>query len=80
MDPMSMTSMQRVLFGAAVGLILGLLPLITGIVKGKAKVGIIGFLASIAGGSIFALLLALPISLIFTWLVFRKPKAVAEDS
>ena len=75
-----MTLLQRVLFGAAIGLILGLLPLIMGIIKGKAKLGIVGFLASIAGGSIFALLLALPISLVFTWLVFRKPKAVSENA
>lgn len=80
MDPTSMTMMQRVIFGAAIGLILGLVPLIVGILKKKAKLGLIGFLASIAGGSIFALLLSLPISLIFTWLVLRRPKANVEGT
>ncbi|MFT3743820.1 MAG: hypothetical protein QM785_05945 [Pyrinomonadaceae bacterium] len=80
MDPTNMTLMQRVLFGAAVGLILGLLPLITGIIKRRAKIGFIGFLAAIVGGSGFALLLALPISLLFTWSAFRKPKTVSENS
>lgn len=75
MDPTSMTMMQRVLFGAAVGLVLGLLPLIIGIFKKRTKLGLIGFVASIVGGSIFALLLSLPISLIFTWLVLRGSKS-----
>ncbi len=80
MDPTNMTMLQRVLFGAAVGLILGLVPLITGIIKGRLKLGLMGFAASIVGGSIFALILALPVAAVFTWLIFRKPNPVAENS
>lgn len=71
MDPTTMTVTQQVLFGAGVGLVLGLLPLIVGIVRKRVKLGLIGFVASIAGGAAFALLLSLPISLLFTWLIFR---------
>ncbi len=80
MDPTSMTTGQRILFGAGVGLVVGLVPLICGIVKGKAKLGIVGFAASIVGGSIFALLLAAPVSAVFTWLILRKPQTRAEYS
>jgi len=79
MDPANMTMLQRVLFGAAVGLVLGLIPLIVGIIKGKAKLGFLGLLASIAGGSIFALLLAGPIAALFTWLALRKAKPAADS-
>jgi flagellar motor component MotA len=71
---------QRILFGAAVGLVLGLAPLILGLIRGKVKLGLIGFVSSIIGGSIFALILAFPISAVFTWLVLRKPKTAAENS
>ena len=80
MDPTNMTMTQTILFGAAVGLVVGLVPLICGIVKGKAKLGIMGFAASIVGGSIFALLLAAPVSAVFTWLIFRKPQTRAASS
>lgn len=69
-----MTMAQRILFGAAVGLIVGLLPLIVGIKNKRTKLPLIGFAASIAGGSIAAILLALPVSLLFTWLVSRGLK------
>lgn len=75
-----MSLVQTVLFGAAVGLVLGLVPLISGVLKGKLKLGLIGFVASVVGGSIFALLLALPVSAIFTWLVLRRPASVASNS
>lgn len=75
-----MTMTQRILFGAGVGLVVGLAPLILGLIRGKVKLGLIGFVSSIIGGSIFALILALPISAVFSWLVLRKPKTVAENS
>jgi hypothetical protein len=80
MDPTKMTMVQQILIGAAVGLVVGLVPLIAGILKGKAKLGLTGFVASIAGGSVLALLLAVPMSAIFTWLIFRKSKAISDDS
>ena len=80
MDPLNMTMLQRILFGTAVGLIVGLVPLITGIVKGKVKLGLIGFAATIAGGSIFALLLAAPVGAVFTWLILRKAKPASDAS
>ena len=78
MDPTKMTMVQWVLFGAGVGLVIGLVPLVAGFLKGKLKIGLIGFVASIVGGSIFALLLAVPISAVFTWLILRKPKTKTD--
>jgi len=72
MDPTTMTVQQTVLFGAAVGFIMGLLPLITGLVKRKIKLGLIGLLGAVVGGSIASLILALPVSFVFTWLILRK--------
>ena len=80
MDPVNMTMMQRVLLGAAIGLVVGLVPLITGIMKGRAKLGLMGFAGSIIGGSIFSLLLAVPVSAVLTWLIFRGPKPASENS
>jgi hypothetical protein len=62
------------LAGAALGFILGLLPLILGIVKGKARLGLIALLCSVVGGAIFILLSVIPV-VIFTWMILKKPAA-----
>jgi hypothetical protein len=63
-----------VLINTAVGLILGLVPLISGIAKRKLKLGVLGFVLSAIGGALLGVVLAIPASAIFTWLIFRDPK------
>lgn len=57
--------------GAVIGLILGLIPLLLGIKKSRSKLGIIGFICSLAVGPI-AGVLSLIVSGIFVWLILKK--------
>jgi uncharacterized membrane protein len=78
MDPNNMTLMQWILVGGTLGLVVGFVPLITGFVKKNLKFGILGFLASIIGGLILGLLLAIPIAAVFTWLILRGRREPVE--
>lgn len=69
--------MYGALINAAIGLVLGLIPLITGVVKRNVKYGVIGFLGSIVGGAILGIFLAVPVAALFTWLIIRGPKTPA---
>ncbi len=71
--------MYATLLNAGFGFILGLVPLITGIVRRSFKFGILGFVLSTVGGAILGLILAVPISAIFTWLIFRGPKPGVDN-
>ncbi len=62
------------MMGAGLGALLGLLPLILGLIKKERSYGVFGFFGSIIGGAIMGILLSLPIVGIFTWLILRKPK------
>ena len=68
-----------VLIPAGIGLILGLIPLITGIKNGKPKLGILGLVVSTVGGGLFGFFGSIPSMAIFTWLTLRD-KHVAEDA
>ena len=78
MEPINMSPRDVLLYGvlinAGIGVVLGLVPLISGLIKGRPKYGIIGFVCSIIGGAILGIVLAIPASAIFTWLIFRDPK------
>jgi hypothetical protein len=78
MDLSSVTLTQWILIGGALGLAVGLVPLILGFVKKNTKLGVFGFLGSIIGGSILGLLLAIPVAGIFVWLILRGRKELAE--
>lgn len=66
--------MQWIVLSGALGLMLGLVPLFTGILKKNIKFGIFGLLASTVGGAVLGLILALPVAAIFTWLIIRDSK------
>ena len=84
MDPTKMTTQELVIYAtlinAGVGFVLGLVPLIIGFLKRNTKYALIGFVGSIVGGAILGVILSVPISAIFTWLIVRKPKASSETS
>ncbi len=63
--------------GAIVGALLGLIPLILGRRRNKARLGLYGLLASIVAGAI-APLLAIVVVAIFSWLIV-KDKAVQTN-
>lgn len=82
MDPTKMTTQEAIVYAAlinaGIGFVLGLIPLITGFVKRNIKYGLIGFVASIVGGAVFGIILAIPASVIFTWLIIRGAKKPVE--
>lgn len=78
MQKIEITYMQMIMIGMGVGLVLGLIPLVLGYLKGKAKLGAWGFIASILAGAAWSLL-SLATVIVFIWLILRKPKAAAEN-
>ncbi len=66
---------QQIMLTAGLGLIVGLVPLIIGLVKRNIKYALIGFLGSIVGGAILGLLLAIPVAAVCTWLILRGSKS-----
>lgn len=71
--PTQITYNQLLIIGAIFGIVLGLVPLILGFKKQNMKMGIIGFVSAVAVGIPFSFLGALPVAIIFTWLILRKP-------
>lgn len=67
------------LMGAALGFLLGLIPLILGFIKKERSYAVFGFLGSIIGGSLLGIFLSVPVVAIFTWLILRKPKNEPVD-
>jgi hypothetical protein len=78
MEPTNMTTMQWILIGGGLGFVIGLVPLITGIVKKNYKFGILGVLGAAVGGTVLGLLLAVPVAAIFTWLIFKNARGDSE--
>ena len=77
MQRIELTYLQMTLIGMGVGFILGLIPLILGIIKGKKKPALWGFVASIAAGAVWSLL-ALVTMIVSVWLILRKPVQKVE--
>jgi len=66
------------MIGAALGFLLGLIPLVLGLIKKERKYAMFGFLGSLIGGALLGIFLSIPIVSIFTWLILRKPKTTVE--
>jgi len=84
MEEIRLTSREAYLYGAlftaCIGFVIGLIPLVIGIVKKKLKLGVLGLLASTVGGAILGLILALPFAAIFTWLILKQQPSTATTS
>lgn len=63
------------LFGAILGGLLGLIPLILGILKKRGKIGVLGFIAAIIGNAAFGVLLSIPIIVFSVYLILKKNNA-----
>ena len=83
MSEMQLTYQQFYIYivigGAILGALFGLIPLLVGRKRGRARLGVYGFIASIVGGAIAALL-GLIVAGIFLWLVVRETPAQAGTS
>ena len=84
MEQLKLTPTEAILysalFNAGLGLIFGLIPLISGFIKKKRSYAVFGFLGSIIGGAILGILLSIPIAAIFTWLILRRPKNINNQT
>ena len=76
MEEIRLTPTQAILYAtlihAGIGFVLGLIPLILGIVKKKVRTGVIGIIVGTLGGAILGFLISIPSMAIFTWLILRK--------
>lgn len=74
MDPIKLNTREAILIltliGIGVGVVFGLVPLIYGRIKGKARLGLIGFVVSIIAGAIWSIL-PLFVMLTFVFLILR---------
>ena len=61
------------LFGLFAGLLVGLVPLITGMKKNQPALAIGGFFACTITGAILGLILAVQTACLFWWLVKKAP-------
>jgi len=78
MEQIKLTTNEAILYAslihAAIGILLGMIPLILGFIRKERSYAVFGFLGSIIGGAILGIFLSVPVAAIFTWLILRKPK------
>ena len=68
------------IFGAILGLVLGLIPLVLGIIKKRTTLGVLGLIGAIIGNTILGLLLSVPIIGICIYFILKKqPVAVGFE-
>ena len=84
MDDVRLTFSEALLYGAVrgalIGFLLGLIPLITGIIKKKVKTGVIGLLVATFGGALAGVLISIPAMAVFTWLTLREQVVTTADA
>lgn len=68
------TVYQLFLLGIAVGVVLGLIPLLLGIFRKKTKLALLGFACSVIGGAVSSFI-ALVVVVVFVWLILKKSTA-----
>ncbi|CAN5171307.1 hypothetical protein BH20ACI2_BH20ACI2_23910 [soil metagenome] len=76
MQEIHLTTREAILYltliGAAIGLVIGMVPLIYGCKKGKLRLGMIGFVLSIVAGGAISVILSLLATAVFVFLIARK--------
>ena len=76
MEPVQLNYQEALFWGviinAGIGFILGLIPLVLGIIKRNFKYGILGHVSSTVGGALLGIFLSIPVAAIFTWLILKN--------
>ncbi|HYJ90231.1 MAG TPA: hypothetical protein VEV84_02900 [Pyrinomonadaceae bacterium] len=62
------------------GFLFGLFPLIVGLKTGNRKFGVIGLIASLIGGFLLSIVLAVPVAIVFTLLALRPASSAVTPS
>lgn len=68
-----LTYYDLVLIGSGIGILLGLIPLILGLIKKKRQYAIFGFAASVISGALIPFLSIIVVA-VFMWLILRNSK------
>lgn len=68
------------LINAAVGFVLGLVPLLFGYFSGRLKIGLLGIIIATFGGALLGVFLSVPAMAISTWLIFRDRQKKAQTA
>lgn len=66
--------------GLGMGVVVGLIPLILGLIKKKTKLAFQGFVFTILGGAAMGFMTAAPVALFFLWLMFKKGDKSIKDA
>ncbi len=78
MGPFEISSREAIVYvallNAAIGFVLGLIPLLFGYFKGRLRTGFFGILTTTIGGAILGVFISVPAMIVFTWLVVRESK------
>jgi hypothetical protein len=88
METIASTTQQQLLYialiGAGVGVLLGLIPLILAIRKGKTKLGVIAMVSSIVAGVAallsIGIIVPLVVNAVFVWVILKKGPAAKPDA
>ena len=67
------TNAQQIILGGAIfGAVIGIIPLLLGILKRKVLLGLGGLILSTIGGAAAGIFLAIPAVILFVWLILRN--------
>lgn len=77
MQDFEITPTQLILFNVGLGFVIGLIPLVLGLVKKRMKLGILAVVVCTVAGLILGIYLALPAAAVFVYLIFKKASAGA---
>lgn len=80
MEPIRIDPYTLIYVWLGIGFAAGLLLLLVGWFKGKAKLGALGLLCSTVGGGLLGIFLIVPVFILFMWLIFRPAPEVPTDT
>ncbi|MBL8181009.1 MAG: hypothetical protein JNL64_05300 [Blastocatellia bacterium] len=84
MDPVQLTSREAIgmviLINLIIGIAFGLIPLLFGHFNKQLKLGLLAIAVTSIGGAIFGVLLSIPATIFFTYLIVRNAKAARAVS
>lgn len=72
MGDIQTSAQQIILYNAIFGAVIGVVPLLLGIFKRRALIGLAGLVVSAIGGALAGIFLAIPAVILFVWLILRN--------
>jgi len=76
--PIHLTTREAIIWflvlNAAIGFILGLIPLLFGYFSKQLKLGLLAIAVTTIGGALLGVIISIPGTIVFTWLVARNAR------